>query len=235
MVMSEYNDRVKGRFRSDNDSGNVYEPGSELVRFLRGINDNMEAIQAKLDKGLIDIDQYLYEQSLGTITLQNPTRQPWLLTDIIATWTIPTDAQNPVVLQASTVASYNNNQNGVWVNVQGGTVTVVAVNGTTLTGVTSGLVYVPAGGTLTITYSVAPTLTTTYTGPNNIQTAASLSIKDRTYELNSNSGQFQALGMHGMQMDKDAKVTLTISPVAPCFLQIMGCSDYRKIERSESD
>jgi hypothetical protein len=69
---------------------------------------------------------------------------------------------NQVPLSASTVASYNNNSVGVNVSVTGGTVTVIAVNGTT-TGLTSGTVYVPAGGTLTITYSVAPALSTTVT------------------------------------------------------------------------
>jgi len=44
------------------------------------------------------------------------------------------------------------------VNVTGGTVTKVYVNGAD-TGQTSGHVYVPAGGTVSITYSVAPTWT----------------------------------------------------------------------------
>jgi Collagen triple helix repeat (20 copies) len=61
-------------------------------------------------------------------------------------------------LAVSTVDMTNTSFNPVMVNISGGTVTVVKVNGTTLTGVTSGIVYVPSGGTLNITYSASPTL-----------------------------------------------------------------------------
>lgn len=63
---------------------------------------------------------------------------------------------NQVPLAASGVAAYNNNPVGVIQNIAGGTVTVIAVNGVT-TGVTSGAFFVPAGGTITVTYTVAPT------------------------------------------------------------------------------
>jgi hypothetical protein len=52
-------------------------------------------------------------------------------------------------------------QNPFWrtamVNIQGGTVTGIAVGGVTLTGVTSGVITVPSGKTVTLTYSAAPT------------------------------------------------------------------------------
>lgn len=51
-------------------------------------------------------------------------------------------------------------QNPFWhhasVNISGGTVSAIAVAGTTLTGVTSGVVFVPSGETIKLTYSVAP-------------------------------------------------------------------------------
>lgn len=59
---------------------------------------------------------------------------------------------------ASTVPQYNNTGSAVVVTVSGGTVTVIAVSGVT-TGLTTGAIYVPAGGTITLTYSVAPTWT----------------------------------------------------------------------------
>jgi hypothetical protein len=59
---------------------------------------------------------------------------------------------------ASTVAQFNAAGVPVVVTVIGGTVTVIAVNGTA-TGLTAGAVVVPAGGTITLTYSVAPTWT----------------------------------------------------------------------------
>jgi hypothetical protein len=52
-------------------------------------------------------------------------------------------------------------QNPFWrnamVTISGGTVSAIAVDGTTLTGVTSGVVMVPSGRTITLTYTVAPT------------------------------------------------------------------------------
>lgn len=71
-----------------------------------------------------------------------------------------TPAVNSIPLAASGVASYNNNATGVNLTISGGTVTVIAINGTT-TGLTSGTFFVPAGGTVTVTYSVAPTTFTT--------------------------------------------------------------------------
>jgi hypothetical protein len=57
---------------------------------------------------------------------------------------------------ASTATATNSSGSAVLVMVQGGTVTVVAVNGVTV-GTTQGLFLVPAGETIAITYSVAPT------------------------------------------------------------------------------
>ncbi len=58
----------------------------------------------------------------------------------------------------TTVAYTNAYGQDCMVVISGGTVTVIAVNGTT-TGLTSGTVIVPANGTITLTYSVAPTWT----------------------------------------------------------------------------
>jgi hypothetical protein len=58
----------------------------------------------------------------------------------------------------TTVAQANASAFPVAVTVTGGTVTVISVNGVA-SGLTSGIVVVPAGGTVAITYSVAPTWT----------------------------------------------------------------------------
>lgn len=71
-----------------------------------------------------------------------------------------TPAINQIPLGANGVASYNNNSVGVNQTISGGTVTAIAINGTT-TGLTSGVFFVPAGGTVTVTYSVAPSTFTT--------------------------------------------------------------------------
>ena len=64
-----------------------------------------------------------------------------------------------ITLAASTVAAPNPNPVPVAATVTGGTVTVIAINGVS-TGQTTGTFTVPVGGTITVTYSVAPTLTT---------------------------------------------------------------------------
>ena len=61
---------------------------------------------------------------------------------------------------ATTVAQTNPYGVAMIVTVTGGTVTVIAVNGVT-TGLTSGAFMVPSGGTITLTYSIAPTWTWT--------------------------------------------------------------------------
>jgi hypothetical protein len=81
-----------------------------------------------------------------------------LAADVTVAW--PTAAQlltQPAV-PASTVAQFNPAGFPVAVTVTGGTVTVISVNGTA-TGQTSGTVVVPTAGTITLTYSAAPTWT----------------------------------------------------------------------------
>jgi hypothetical protein len=66
-----------------------------------------------------------------------------------------TPVSTPAV-PATGIAQYNNTGQAVVVTVTGGTVTVIAVGGVT-TGLTSGAVVVPAGSSITLTFSAAPT------------------------------------------------------------------------------
>ncbi len=61
-----------------------------------------------------------------------------------------------MTLGATGVASLNPAPVAQSVTITGGTVTVIAVSGV-VTGSTSGTFTVPAGGSITVTYSVAPT------------------------------------------------------------------------------
>ncbi len=70
----------------------------------------------------------------------------------------PVGPITPPAVPATTVAYTNNYGVDMTVFVNGGTVTVVAIGGTT-TGQVAGLFRVPAGQTITLTYSVAPTWT----------------------------------------------------------------------------
>jgi hypothetical protein len=63
-----------------------------------------------------------------------------------------------MTLAATGVASANPNPVARSITITGGTVTQIAVNGAN-TGQTSGTFTVPAGGSITVTYSVAPTFT----------------------------------------------------------------------------
>ena len=63
-----------------------------------------------------------------------------------------------MTLGATTVASLNPNPVARSITISGGTVTAIAVNGVS-TGQTSGTFTVPAGGSITVTYSVAPSFT----------------------------------------------------------------------------
>lgn len=69
-----------------------------------------------------------------------------------------------ITLGATGVAASNPNPVPVSATVSGGTVTAISINGGASVG-TSGTFTVPAAGTITVTYSVAPTLTTADTSP----------------------------------------------------------------------
>jgi hypothetical protein len=62
---------------------------------------------------------------------------------------------------ASTVTATNNTGYPVLVALTGGTTTVISVNGTTVATTTPANVVVPNGGTIAVTYSVAPSWTWT--------------------------------------------------------------------------
>jgi len=66
------------------------------------------------------------------------------------------DWSDKPAIPASTVAATNDSNHVMWVEVTGGTVTVVAVDGTT-TGRTSGAFFLRPGSSIAITYSVVPT------------------------------------------------------------------------------
>lgn len=123
------------------------------------------------------------------ILQRRPTRYKGVI--YVPSLTVSLTTVIQLILAASGTPFYNPNSVGVNVTVTGGTVTIIAVNGVT-TGLTSGTVYVPAGGTLTITYSVAPTISTAYpagvTVPATVATGLALSHR-QDYLANPNNPQ----------------------------------------------
>jgi|SRR5215831_3470084 len=80
-------------------------------------------------------------------------------------------AVNQIPLGATGVATFNNNSVGVFVTISGGTVSQINIGGTN-TNLTSGTFFVPPGNTVTVTYTVAPTMTTAF--PAGVAPAASV-------------------------------------------------------------
>lgn len=78
------------------------------------------------------------------------------------TATAPSNPTSPTV-PATATAVTNANAYAVQVSITGGTVSAIKVNGTS-TGLTAGSFVVPPGGTISLTYSVAPTWVWTNAG-----------------------------------------------------------------------
>lgn len=90
----------------------------------------------------------------GPAQVTIPAGSSLAITYSVAPTTFVWSEETPA-MPASTVPVTNATGQGMDVQIAGGTVTVITVNGV-VTGLTSGTVYVPPGGTIAITYSVAP-------------------------------------------------------------------------------
>jgi hypothetical protein len=236
MVPPLDNDLINSRSRSYND---IKSPGEQLAFILSTLARNDEELIHIIKRNQIDINAFGDEPSSGSVTVYNPIRQPILITDIIATWTISTIAPttlNPIALGASGVATENNNPYSVALTISGGTVTAISIDGVS-TGATSGTFYVNPQGSVSVTYSVAPTTFTTAQLTSTLSPVngtASLKFGGRTFQLNYASGIFLATGMtNGFQMDNNTNnsMTLTVTPATAVHLEFTGDADYRKIER----
>jgi hypothetical protein len=237
MVPRQHNGTINPVSQSHNDNNS---PGNLLLDILKGVQKNEEELLHLIKRNQIDINTFADEPVSGTATVVNPVRLPILITDIIATWTVTTialTALNQIVLGATGVASENNNPYAVALTISGGTVTAIAINGT-VTGLTSGTFYVPAAGTVTVTYSVTPTVFTTANLGADLQPVngtATLTVGGRTFQLPYQAGYFLLTSLHGLQLDNNSsqanKVVLTVTPAAAVHLEIAGMADYRKVER----
>lgn len=120
-------------------------------------------------------------------TYGNWTTYPWTPIMYSADPGVQAGPQMPVAipLGATTVASTNPNKYGVYLQISGGSVSAIAINGTTVTG-TSGYYFIPASGTVTLTYTVAPTTFAT-TAPTLLnQTTYNLNTWEPLIDLNTN-------------------------------------------------
>jgi len=90
MVPPLQNDLVNGRSRLHNDRYAEMSPGQQLTEILRYHEESIHDIQ----RNQIDVNAFGDEPVLGTVTVNNPIRQPLMLTDILATWATNNPAQS---------------------------------------------------------------------------------------------------------------------------------------------
>jgi len=129
----------------------VITPGGRFPLMIGQLNTELAAGTAFIDAGNGLVGQVGYTANDASAPTVTGCGQ-WRIIDLNR---FPGVATAPGV-PASTVALRNPFWRDAAVHIAGGTVTVIAVDGQTL-GVTSGLVIVPTGKTITLTYSVAPT------------------------------------------------------------------------------
>lgn len=109
----------------------IYDPGNALQGEIRWINN--------VDNRAIIVN------GAGHLKIKNLSLNPGVWSGAPA-------------LPSSGTAMTNTAYRDAWVDITGGTVTAIAVNGVTIPGQTSGRVEVPSGDTIAITYSAAPTV-----------------------------------------------------------------------------
>ena len=158
--------------------------------------------------------------TLNRYVLTANVTMPWP-----ATWAeiIQGQANSPVALPAvpaSGTPVTNGNPLPVLVTVTGGTVTVVAVSGTTVATSTPASAVVPSGGTITLTYSAAPAWT---------WATAELPQSGASSMTAAVSGTAPAGGQAGIipQFTWQAGQPLVLDPAGQLYAALGGSSNLR--------
>ena len=196
-----------------------------LLAFLSG---QMEELKHDIVKDQIDVNAFQVDPN-GSAIVQIPVRRDLIIQSIVAQWTNIFAATTTPPIPATGVAQSNYNNYSVNVTVNGGTVTVIAVNGSA-TGLTSGTVTVPAGGSITLTYSVIPTSWVWAAATATPPTSVTLTVGDRVIPLPPYLNFFNPTDMR-MQVNKDATIKLVSSPATSVYLEIGGYADFKKLDR----
>jgi len=126
-----------------------------------GLGDNVWVGGYDLSGDITSMDQISGGPALLEATVVKQVAHARLFGQRDASWKFTTMFENTPTIStpgfpASTTPVTNTNNVTVFVTITGGTLTSVVVNGTQV-GTTAGTYQVPAGGTIAITYSVAPT------------------------------------------------------------------------------
>lgn len=92
-----------------------------------------------------------------------------------------------------------------------------------------------SGGTISINAIVAGTSTAVYRGnltaTQQTIDSVTITIGDRVFTPNPGVGSFAFTGMTGMQVQPTDKVKLVVTPASQAYFEVIGYSDYRKIDR----
>lgn len=142
---------------------------------------------------------------------------------------------------AGTVAQGTDNNN-IFLFVSGGTPNTSTLDNEIVAGPQPFgpiLISTPGGAAVQVKANVAGTVGSIYAAtlvlsPVVSQGAgagtATLILGDRTIPLPYNAGSFIMDSLHGIQTDIRKPYSLTITPPSQCYLEILGYSDYRKID-----
>lgn len=121
---------------------------------------------------------------------------------------------NAPAIPASLVAQANTTEENVLVVITGGTMTNVSVNGVTA-GSGAGTYLVPTGGSITMTYSVAPTWTWTTVVANPAVPATTVALANPTgqwVDVAISGGTVTAVNVNGTQVASGTGVNVAVPP-----------------------
>jgi hypothetical protein len=125
---------------------------------------------------------------------------------------------------ASTVAQQNVNTYPVQVVISAGTITAVVVNGITV-GSAAGTYTVPAFGSISITYSVAPTWVWSNAGGLYVPNVVTLQLGRRSWAFSMSGAGFIQLDGLSLRLNRNERRVVTQPVAGPMSLELTGHAD----------
>lgn len=176
----------------------------------------------------------------GTISVDNSVTSPGAGATIatIPAGSLPAgEYQVTVVTNISGTTGAGDNNNTQLVN---GASTTRLDNGLGVTTLNLGNILMSGANALTVQAVAAGTVGAVYAvqiiaTPITTVETVTLQIKERIIPLVPTAGVFQLVGLSGnILVSERDKITLTVTPAVPCFLEALGSADYRKMDRQET-
>lgn len=127
-------------------------------------------------------------------------------------------------IPASTVAQQNVNTYPVTVVISAGAITAVVVNGITV-GTAAGTYTVPASGSISITYSVAPTWVWSNGGGLYVPNVITLQLGRRSWAFSMSGAGFIQLDGLALRLNRNERRVATQVVAGPLSLELTGHAD----------